>query len=118
MDYEISKWEADLRKSLANKKASGPVSLTKQQQSLVQAQLLKESEIRKHVSSVKANLQRGLQLVHSLVAAEVHEFRSYISSVASLLIDGALGRGSMLVGRIAFETFLVSLLQFSMSMLW
>lgn len=117
-NYEIAIWEADLRKSLADKKTSVPVSLTRQQQSLVQAQLVKESEIRQHVASIKANLERGLQFVRSLVAAGVHEFRSYISSVASLLLDGPLGRGSLLVGGSAFETYLVSLVWLPMRILW
>jgi len=108
-DYEITKWETDLGKSLSNKKASTPMSLTKQQQALVQAQLVKESEIRQRVASIKASLEHGLHFVRSLVIADGHEFRSYISSVASLLLDGPLARSSLLVGRSEFETYLVSL---------
>lgn len=109
-DYEIAKWEDELRKSLASKKASASAkgTLTKPQQALVQAQLDKEATIRQYVAGIKANLERGLHFVRSLVAADVSEFRSYISSVASLLLGGALGRGSLLVGQGAFETYLVS----------
>jgi hypothetical protein len=107
-DYEIAKWEAELRKSLASKKASGTTTLTKQQHALVNTQLEKEAKIRQHVTGIKWNLERGLQFVRSLVATGVEEFRSYISPVASLLLEGALGRGSILVGRSAFDTYLVS----------
>ncbi|KAK2463021.1 hypothetical protein APHAL10511_004676 [Amanita phalloides] len=104
-DTDIAKWEEDLRKSLANKKAPG--TLTKQQQALVQAQLEKEAKIRQHVASIKANFTRGLNVIRSLVSAGVEEFRPYVSSIASLLVSGALGHGSPLVGESAFDTYLL-----------
>ena len=106
-DYEISKWEEEIRKSLATKKATA-VTLTKQQQALMQAQLEKEAKTRQHVQDICANLTRGLHLVRSIVTAGVDEFHSYMTSVLSLLLNGALSRGSFLVGSIAFETYLAS----------
>ncbi|THU98405.1 ARM repeat-containing protein [Dendrothele bispora CBS 962.96] len=107
-DAEIAKWEADVRKTLANKKASagGTVALTKQQQVLVQEQMSKESDVRKRVNLIKASLDRGLQFISSLINASVPEFRVYISSIVTLLLDGALSRGALLAGDIAFETYL------------
>lgn len=105
----MAKWEDDVRKSLASKKAAAGFALTKQQQSLVQAQLEKESKIREHINTIKGNLERGLHLVRSLVAANVPNFRSSISLVVSLLLEGALDKGSFLVGPKAFETYLVCL---------
>ena len=106
-DYEIAKWEEEIRKSLATKKATA-VTLSKQQQALVETQLEKEAKIRQHVRDICANLTRGLHLVRSVVTAGVDEFHSYMTSVLSLLLNGALSRGSFLVGAIAFETYLVS----------
>ena len=107
-DADIAKWENDIRKSLANKKAPGTVTLTKQQQALVQAQLEKEAKIRQHVASIKADIERGLNFIRSLVSAGIEEFRPYIASLASLLVAGALGRGSSLFGEGAFDAYLVS----------
>ncbi len=107
-DADIAKWEEDLRKSLANKKAPGTVTLTKQQRALVQAQLEKEAKIRQRVAAIKGNLERGLNFIRSLVSAGIDEFRPYIASLASLLLAGALGYGSTLVGESAFDTYLVS----------
>jgi hypothetical protein len=104
---EIAKWEADLRKSLANKKASTTASLTKEEQAVLRAQLEKEALVRRRVSVVKANLERGLHFIHSLMTAGVPDFRSYISPMTSLLLDGALQTGSALVGRHAFDTYIV-----------
>ncbi|KAF8959922.1 armadillo-type protein [Flammula alnicola] len=103
-DYEIAKWEEEIRKSLASKKAT-PVTLSKQQQALVQTQLEKEIKIRQHVQAIQAHLIRGLNFVKSLVAAGVEEFQFYMSSIVSLLLKGALGRGSFLAGSTAFESY-------------
>ena len=77
---------------------------------MIQTQLEKEAKIRQHVQGICANVTRGLHLVRSIVTAGVDEFHSYTTSVLSLLLDGALRRGSFLVGAIAFETYLVDFL--------
>jgi hypothetical protein len=108
-DYEITKWDADLRKSLAHKKASAAALLTKEEQVLVRAQLEKETLIRQHVAAVKANLERGLHFIRSLpIVATTHAYRSYISPMVALLLDGALKKGSTLVDQRAFDAYLVS----------
>jgi hypothetical protein len=96
-----------VRAALEKKKAGAGVTLTKQQHALVQAQLAREAIVRQRVEGVKAGLVRGLAFVRSLVAAGVTDFRVYISSVAGLLLEGALGKGALLVGALAFETYLV-----------
>ncbi|KAJ7449659.1 armadillo-type protein [Mycena latifolia] len=106
-DFEIARWEAEVRNALESKKKAGAgAALTKPQQALLQAQLAREATIRQRVDGVKANLVRGLACVRSLVAAGVPEFRVYISSVATLLLEGALGKGALLVGITSFETYL------------
>ncbi|GLB43526.1 putative ARM repeat-containing protein [Lyophyllum shimeji] len=106
-DYELAKWDEEIRKTIASKKTPGIKTLTKQQQALLTARLEEEANIRQHVAGVQANLQRGLQFVRSLVASGAEQFRAQVSSVASLLLEGALGRGgSILVGSNAFETYL------------
>lgn len=84
------------------------MTLSKQQQASINAQLAEESKIRQRVTGIRANLQRGLNFVRSLVASGVDEFRWQISSVATLLLDGALRRGAMLVEQDAFNTYIVS----------
>jgi hypothetical protein len=107
-DSELRKWEAELRKSLATKKPANASNLSKQDRALVDAQLAEEAQIRSKVALVKNRLDRGLQLVRSMVAANNAEFHAMISSIASLLLSGAVGRGALLVGSDAFETYVVS----------
>jgi hypothetical protein len=107
-DFEIARWEAEVRAALESKKKAGAgAALTKPQQALLQAQLAREATVRQRVEGVKSGLVRGLAFVRSLVAARAPEFRVYISAVARLLLDGALGKGALLVGPLAFETYLV-----------
>ncbi|KAG5642517.1 hypothetical protein DXG03_002618 [Asterophora parasitica] len=104
-DAELAKWDEEIRKNIANKKAATK-TLTKQQQALVTAQLEEEAKIRQHVVSVQANLRRGLSFARSLVAARTDQFRAQVSKVATLLLEGALEKGSLLVDREAFDTYL------------
>ncbi|KAM6503034.1 hypothetical protein JOM56_003011 [Amanita muscaria] len=86
---EIAKWEEEVKKSLANKKASGAVTLTKQQQALVQAQLEKEAAIR----------QRSCFSGRGTVSLLYFLNRFTLSR-------WGLGRGSRLVGEAAFKTYM------------
>ncbi|KAJ8518630.1 hypothetical protein ONZ45_g4322 [Pleurotus djamor] len=102
---KMAQWEADVRKSLANKKPANG-SLSKQDQVAVQAQLEKEQKIRQAVLAIKVNLERGLHIIHSLVDVNPSEFNPYISAVAALLVDGALDKGAVLVGQKAFDAYM------------
>ena len=113
-DAALAKWDAEVRKSVANKKTTagsngGTAILTKQQQALVAAQLAEEAKIRQRVVGIRANLLRGLHFIRSLVASGAEEFRAMISDVSGLLLDGVLGKttGTLLVGEAAIATYLV-----------
>ncbi|KAG5725284.1 Translational activator gcn1 [Termitomyces sp. T112] len=105
-DAELAKWDEEIRKNIASKKAAASKTLTKQQQAIVSAQLEEEARVRQHVVDIQRRLHRGLRLVQSLAGSGVEQFRDHISSIASLILEGALGRGSALVGGAAFETYL------------
>ncbi|KAI8978208.1 ARM repeat-containing protein [Trametes punicea] len=105
--YKDAQWEAEVRKTLANKKANATGTVSKQDQALVQAQLDKEAIIRDRVNAMKARLEQGLHLVRSLVEARVEELRGFVATIAALLREGAFGKAVRLVGNTSFETYLV-----------
>ncbi|KAH9925947.1 ARM repeat-containing protein [Epithele typhae] len=106
--YKDAQWEAEVRKSLASKKASGAgATLSKADQALVQAQLEKEAAVRARVEGIKAKLERGLGLVHALVRAQVEELHSFVSPLATLIREGAFGPAVRLVGETSFTTYLM-----------
>lgn len=106
--YKDAQWEAEVRKSLAEKKKNaGASTLSKQDQALVQAQLEKEAVIRRNVESVKANLLRGLQYVEAIVAARSQELQLHLSAIVNILLNGAFGKAITLIGDSSFHTYVV-----------
>ena len=106
-DQDIEKWEAEIRKSLASKKAAKTGTMSKQDQALVNAQLAKETKIRYDVGMVHHRFERGLSFIRALVAADVDEFRPNVAPLATLLLEGVLRKAAPLVGSHAFESYLV-----------
>ena len=103
-----AQWEAEVRKSLANKKrAAGAPVLSKQDAALVDAQLKKEAAIRERVNTIKARLEGGLRLIESLVSAQVEELKKHLSALVDLLLLGGFGKAVRLVGSTAFDRYLV-----------
>lgn len=58
--------------------------------------------------NIKARLEQGLQLVNSLVSAQVEVLETVVAELAALLRDGAFGKAVTLIGEASFETYLVS----------
>ena len=112
-DQDIQKWEAEVRKTLSNKKGTGEQSLSKQDEALVKAQLAKEASIRQTVNSSKQRILDGLELAQSLIAAQSDAFQSHISLVGSLLLACALGRPADLAGSMIYDTYIVNTLLIS-----
>lgn len=106
-EASIAKWEEEIRKSIAAKKATG-ATLTKQQQAAVNAQLATEAKIREHVAQVQTKLKRGLHLIQSVVAAGSDDLKLHVSELIKLLLEGPLQRGSFLAGELAYNTYIVS----------
>lgn len=53
-------------------------------------------------------MQRGLAIIRSLITADVEPFKSNLTDVLQLIMNGPLDKGAFLVGDDAFQTFLVS----------
>ncbi len=107
-DADLAKWDAEVRQSLAKKKSVAAPTLSKQEQGLVQAQIEKEAKIRSRVNRIKANLDRSLQIISYLICGNIEDFQVYVSQVVTLILSsGALDKGALLVGSLAFDTYLV-----------
>lgn len=107
-DADLAKWDAEVRQSLAKKKVATAPALSRQEQSLVQAQVEKEAKIRSHTNEIKANLERALQIIYHLALGNIDDLRAYVSQIISLLLSsGALDKGTLFVGSLACATFLV-----------
>lgn len=104
-DYDILKFEADLRAQIAQKKG-GARKLTPDEQAKVKAQLAKESSIRKEVNQISARLSRGVGFIHSLATTWPTEAELWIVQAVDLLSDVIEAGAGLLVGDEAAMTYL------------
>lgn len=94
-DYDTLKWEEELRAQLAAKKGTQK-KLTGEEQSKVNAQLKKESEIRLRVQHAAARLLRGIGIVRSLATGPPTEASLWMGTAVNSLLS-ALDAGAGLV---------------------
>lgn len=106
-NQDIEKWEAELRKSIATKKATANTTLSKQDRALVDAQLKVESSTRKKIQRIKTEAERGFGLIRSAVNSRVVQFEQHASTLLTLLLSGALRLGTPLVGSLALDVYFV-----------
>ena len=104
-DYDIMKWEEQLRAQLEQKKGQQR-KLTADENAKVKAQLKKESEIRDSVRDIESRVIRGLGIIQALATGPPTEARLWIGTAVDLLL-GVLDAGaSLIVGQIPSTTYL------------
>jgi hypothetical protein len=97
-DYDTLKWEEELRAQLAQKRGVQQRKLTADEQAKVNAQLSKESDIRKDVQLQEELLKRGAGIVGSMAKSLHIDAEGWINpAVKSLLALARAGVG-ILVG--------------------
>lgn len=106
-DADIKKWEADLRKTLAQKGSAQP-TLTKQEKALVDAQLEKEELSRNQLRVLQRRLKDGLSMIQSLLESHTETSLAHLPWLASLLMEGVIKFGMPLVGSDGISTYFVS----------
>ncbi|GKZ36456.1 translational activator of GCN4 [Aspergillus brasiliensis] len=93
-DYDILKWEEELRSQLADKKGQKQKKLTVEEQSKVKAQLAKESKIREEVLQVIKKIERGCGIIQGLADGPAIDADGWINpAVSSLLALTEAGAG-------------------------
>ncbi|KAF9102803.1 translational activator of GCN4 [Mortierella sp. GBA35] len=110
--FDEQKFNRDVRKALSAKKttstaaASSSPKLTRDEQASVDAQLAKESNIRKSVQNTYVHLMRGLATIRALVDGNADELTARLVELVRLLLNGVVKRGGPLVGSVAVDTYL------------
>ena len=96
-DYDVLKWEEEIKAQVAAKKGLQK-KLTTEQQAKVDAQLAHEASIRRQVRDVITHLRRGAMVINALatgVPATSDDGNVWISPCLAALL-GALGAGAAL----------------------
>jgi hypothetical protein len=96
-DYEILKWEEELRAQVAQKKGQQK-KLTAEENAKVNAQLAKESAIRLQVRQLEARLLRGVGIIMGLVNGPPTEAKSWMGAAVKALVDLASNGAALIVG--------------------
>ena len=94
-DYDILKWDEEIRTQLAQKKGAQK-KLTPEQQAKVDAQLKYEATVREKVQEMSVKLRRGAGLIHGLATGPPTEPRTWMSAAIDTL-TAALKAGAALV---------------------
>ncbi|KIV90709.1 hypothetical protein PV10_05335 [Exophiala mesophila] len=95
-DYEVLKWEEEVRSQLQKKKGAGQKKLTPDQQAKVKAQLEHETSIRANVRSVSLAVRRGAKFIEGLAKGPPTDAGTWMSPTVMSLI-AALDHGAALV---------------------
>ncbi|PHH67394.1 hypothetical protein CDD81_164 [Ophiocordyceps australis] len=94
-DYDILKWEEELRTQLQQKKGQQR-KLNADETAKVNAQLKKESEIRASVGQVEAQLKRGIGIIEALNTGPPTDATLWLGHAVRLLL-GVIDSGASLV---------------------
>ncbi|PNP74878.1 hypothetical protein FNYG_11794 [Fusarium nygamai] len=96
-DYDILKWEEELRSQLEKKKGQQK-KLTPEENAKVNAQLKKESLIRQSITEIEARLLRGIGIIRSLATGPPTDAAQWLGTAVSLLIGIMDAGASMITG--------------------
>ncbi|KAL3953039.1 hypothetical protein ACCO45_012982 [Purpureocillium lilacinum] len=104
-DYDILKWEEELRTQLEQKKGQQR-KLTAEETAKVNAQLKKESEIRESIKDIEARLTRGIGIIKSLASGPPTDATLWLGSAVALLLGVIDAGASLIIGDVAALAYL------------
>lgn len=94
-DYDILKWEEELRSSIEKKKGEKK-KLTAEETAKVNAQLKKEAAIRKGLQEVESKLLRSIGIIEAIASGPPTDAKLWIGPMVSRLL-GIMDAGASLV---------------------
>ncbi|KAF2858807.1 ARM repeat-containing protein [Piedraia hortae CBS 480.64] len=103
-DYDVLKWEADLRSQLAQKKGQTK-KLTPEEQEKINTQLSKESEIRHHISTIVSHLKRGIGIINALITGPT-DAEAWFGPLIQLLFQTIQAGASLILSDAASISYL------------
>ena len=106
-DYDLLKWEEELRSTLAKKQGQHK-KLSAEETAKVKAQLDKESKIREMVAEVATCIFRGLGIIQSLALGPPTDVEAWIGPTIESFF-GAVSKGAVLIAGEAAATAYLAL---------
>jgi len=104
-DYDIMKWEEEMRSQIAQKKGQER-KLTPEEKAKVNAQLTKEARIRQEVQNLETRLGHGVGFIHALAVGPPTEASLWLGPSIKALTEAIVAGAGRLVGNAADEAYL------------
>ncbi|KAK7429662.1 translational activator of GCN4 [Neonectria magnoliae] len=105
-DYDILKWEEELRTQLEKKKGQQR-KLTPEENAKVHAQLKKESHIRQSIRELEARLLRGIGIIRSLATGPPTDATQWLATAVLLLLSVMDAGANLITGDAAPLVYIV-----------
>ncbi|KAG6015935.1 hypothetical protein E4U54_002694 [Claviceps lovelessii] len=105
-DYDILKWEEELRSQLEKKKGQQR-KLTAEEASKVNEQLRKESDIRNSIRGIEAKLLRGIGIIKSLATGPPTDATLWLGPAVGFILAVIDAGAGLIVGDIAPQTYTI-----------
>ncbi|KAF5859173.1 translational activator of GCN4 [Aspergillus alliaceus] len=105
-DYDILKWEEELRAQLAEKTGQKQKKLTADEQSKVKAQLAKESKIREEVLREVKRIERGAGIMRGLASNPAVEADGWINTAVGSLLSLVQAGAGLFAGDVVSRAYL------------
>lgn len=105
-DYDIMKWEAELRASLAQQKGVQK-KLTQEENARIKTQLEKEAGIRLQIQRLEARLLRGIGIIEALATGPPTEAQIWMCPAVKALVDIIVAGAGLIVGNAAADAYLL-----------
>ncbi|KAL2811203.1 armadillo-type protein [Aspergillus granulosus] len=105
-DYDILKWEEEMRAHLAQKKGEKPKKLTADEQTKVKAQLAKEAKIREDVLRQVKRIERGCGIIQGLAAGPAVDGDDWINPALSSLLALSKAGAALFTGDVISNAYL------------
>lgn len=103
-DYDILKWEEELRNQIQQKKGQQR-KLTAEETAKVNAQLKKETQIRESLREVEAKMLRGIGIIKSLATGPPTDATLWLGQAVKLLLDVIDAGASLVIGDVAATAY-------------
>lgn len=112
-DYDVLKWEEEIRAQLSKKKGAPQKKLTADQQAKVDSQIALEAETRQKVRLISGNLRRGAGFIQALARGPPTDARKWMTPATTSILKGLEVGASLIVDDELFTSYIACATQIS-----
>lgn len=112
-DYDVLKWEEEIRAQLSKKKGAPQKKLTAEQQAKVDTQLVFEREMRRNIWLISGKLRRGAGFIQGLARGPPTDARKWMTPATTSILNALEVGASLIVDDELFTSYIACATQIS-----